>query len=209
MQPLLSTLALALCAIAATASPAPSLLEARQGTTSLASVTCGSTTYTKKQVDDAVAEGCRLYAANEQIGTSKYPHQFNNREGLVFAASGPYQEFPILQSGVYAGKAPGADRVVFNPSYKGECVYVGAMTHTDANSRNGFVSCTEKQSSSSSGGSGTGNSQTTTSNTKTTSSATQTATTAATTSPNAAVGGLASIGGQGVVAGVLAGLLLV
>ena len=39
--------------------------------------------------------------------------------------------------------APGPDRVVFNPSLNGECVYVGSMTHTGARTTNGFVSCEE------------------------------------------------------------------
>ncbi|KAJ4291400.1 hypothetical protein N0V88_005993 [Collariella sp. IMI 366227] len=204
----LPTLTLALYAFAATASPT-SPLKTRQGTTSLGSLTCGTTSYTKKQVDDAVAEGCRLYASREQLGTSKYPHQFNNREALVFAASGPYQEFPILEGGrIYSGRAPGPDRVVFSPSYKGDCVYVGAMTHTDAGGGNGFVSCNEKLSSSP-GGNGNSQTTTTTISTKTTSSATQTATTAAATSSNAASGGLAGMGVQGMMAGVLAGLLFV
>ena len=47
--------------------------------------------------------------------------------------------------------SPGADRVVFNPSYQGSCVYAGAMTHTDAPTRNGFVECEEAT-----GGSGSG-----------------------------------------------------
>ncbi|KAK4124391.1 ribonuclease-domain-containing protein, partial [Parathielavia appendiculata] len=133
------TLTLALCAVSANAD----LLLHRQGTASLSNVTCGRASYTKHQVDAAVAEGCRLHAAGEQLGSSKYPHRFNNYEGLVFAVSGPYQEFPILNSGsVYSGNAPGPDRVLFNPSYQGSCVYVGAMTHTGA-SGNGFVSCLE------------------------------------------------------------------
>ncbi|EGS24104.1 guanyl-specific ribonuclease-like protein [Thermochaetoides thermophila DSM 1495] len=120
------------------------LLQARQGTATLGNVTCGTHVYSKDQVDDAVAEGCRLYAAGEQIGSSKYPHTFNNREGLVFSTSGPYQEFPILSNGqIYSGRAPGPDRVVFNPNLNGECIYVGSMTHTGARTTNGFVSCEE------------------------------------------------------------------
>lgn len=89
-----SALSLALYAVAAVA----------QGTASLSGVTCAQTAYTKQQIDDAVTEGCRLHAAGQQLGNSKYPHTFNNREGLVFAASGPYQEFPILHTGaVYTG----------------------------------------------------------------------------------------------------------
>ena len=40
-------------------------------------------------------------------------------------------------------ESPGADRVVFNPDLDGECAYVGAMTHTGAEERNGFVMCEE------------------------------------------------------------------
>lgn len=97
-----SALTLALAA-ATTAVVDAAHLERRQGTASLGNVTCGSNSYSKSQVDEAVAEGCRLFAAGEQVGSNKYPHRFNNREGLSFATSGPYQEFPILESGVYTG----------------------------------------------------------------------------------------------------------
>ncbi|KAI8243243.1 Guanyl-specific ribonuclease F1 [Colletotrichum sp. SAR 10_99] len=151
MVSLKSTLALALCAVLTTANPIA--LEKRQGTTGLGSIRCGDAKYSRKQVDEAVAEGCRLYANNQQVGTSEYPHRFNNREGLTFDTSGPYQEFPIISSGNYTGRAPGPDRVVFDPDYRGSCVFVGAMTHTGAVQRNGFVSCNESSSSSGSGSS--------------------------------------------------------
>lgn len=73
------------------------------GTASLGNLTCGTQTYSRRQVDQATAEGCRLYSEGMQIGNSKYPHKFNNREGLVFATSGPYQEFPIIANGNYSG----------------------------------------------------------------------------------------------------------
>ncbi|KAK5652009.1 hypothetical protein OQA88_10912 [Cercophora sp. LCS_1] len=133
-----STITAALCALVAVASA--------QGTAGISSVTCGSNKYTKKQVDEATAEGCRLHQAGQQIGNNNYPHQFNNREALVFAASGPYQEFPIVTSGNYTGRSPGPDRIVFKTS--GGCAYVGAMTHTDAPTTNGFVPCTEAKASS-------------------------------------------------------------
>jgi hypothetical protein len=63
-------------------------------------------------------------------------HQYNNYEGFNFPVSGPYEEFPILENGVYTGGSPGADRVVFNTN--GE--YAGAITHTGA-SGNNFVGC--------------------------------------------------------------------
>ena len=42
---------------------------------------------------------------------------------------------------------PGADRVVFNPNLNGNCIYVGAMTHTGAEEQNGFVECEMKGAS--------------------------------------------------------------
>ncbi|KAF9876780.1 hypothetical protein CkaCkLH20_05626 [Colletotrichum karsti] len=155
MVSLKSTLVLALCAVLAAANPIA--LEKRQGTADINQVRCADARYSRKQIDEATAEGCRLYAANQQLGTSQYPHRFNNREGLAFTTTGPYQEFPIISSGNYTGRAPGPDRVVFDPDYRGRCVYVGAMTHTGAPSRNGFVACNET-SSTSGGGGGSGSS---------------------------------------------------
>jgi len=34
-----------------------------------------------------------------------YPHTYNNYEGFSFGVSGPYLEFPMLESGVYTGGA--------------------------------------------------------------------------------------------------------
>ncbi|EJT78122.1 guanyl-specific ribonuclease F1 [Gaeumannomyces tritici R3-111a-1] len=142
-----STLVLALCAISASAAPsAGQLLDKRQGTTALDTVTCGSNSYSRTQIEAATAEGCRLNAAGQTLGNNRYPHTFNNREKLVFAAGGPFQEFPILSNGQnFTGRSPGPDRVVFNPNIGGKCTYVGSMTHTGA-SGNGFLLCTTKQS---------------------------------------------------------------
>ncbi|SPN99073.1 related to Extracellular guanyl-specific ribonuclease Fl2 [Cephalotrichum gorgonifer] len=119
-------------------------LTAAQGTANVSSITCGSAKYSQQQIDDAVGEGCRLYDERRTLGNNKYPHRFNNREGLVFATSGPYQEFPIIASGNYSGGSPGADRVVIDPAFQGSCVFVGGMTHTGASTRNGFVECSEE-----------------------------------------------------------------
>ncbi len=103
MRGLIPTLILALSAAVVTAADPPRL-EPRQGTASLSTLSCASTIYTKLQVDAAVAEACRLYAAGKQIGARLYPHAFNNAERLTFAVAGPYQEFPILSSGaIYVG----------------------------------------------------------------------------------------------------------
>ncbi|WQF87588.1 Putative guanine-specific ribonuclease N1/T1/U2, ribonuclease/ribotoxin [Colletotrichum destructivum] len=151
-------LVFALCAVSAAANPIAAL-DKRQaavdvGTANIGTVTCGDNRYSKKQIEEATAEGCRLHAANQQLGSSQYPHRFNNRENLAFASSGPYQEFPIISSGNYTGRSPGPDRIVFDPDYRSGCVYVGAMTHTGASGRNGFVSCNQTKSSSSGGGGG-------------------------------------------------------
>ncbi|KAK4226618.1 Ribonuclease/ribotoxin [Podospora fimiseda] len=182
--------------IAATALYAAAFTVA-QGTTSLSSLSCGSKTYTKQQVDDAVAEGCKLFSNNQQVGRQNYPHKFNNFENLVFATSGPYQEFPIISNGVFTGGSPGADRVVFTPNYQGQCVYVGAMTHTGAPTNNGFVSCSEK----SAGRPGTGSGSSTSS---TTSSATSAPTGSNTASPEGSGAGRMASLGQGLAIGLMA-----
>jgi len=80
-----------------------------QGTANLNTLTCGRNVYSRKQVDEATAEGCRLYQARQTLGNNNYPHRFNNREALVFATAGPYQEFPILTSGNYTGRESASD----------------------------------------------------------------------------------------------------
>ncbi|KAH9841199.1 guanyl-specific ribonuclease F1 [Teratosphaeria destructans] len=100
------------------------------------STTCGNNYYTTDQVSDALNRGYNYYQEGEQVGDDDYPHTYNNYEGFDFPVSGPYQEFPIEESGVYTGGSPGADRVVFNTD--GE--YAGAITHTGA-SGNDFVGC--------------------------------------------------------------------
>ncbi|CAK4030265.1 guanyl-specific ribonuclease F1 [Lecanosticta acicola] len=110
---------------------ASSDLETRQSST-----TCGNNYYSSDQVNDALNQGYNYYASGEQVGSDDYPHTYNNYEGFDFPVSGPYQEFPIEESGVYTGGSPGADRVVFNSD--GE--YAGAITHTGA-SGNDFVGC--------------------------------------------------------------------
>jgi len=119
--------------------------------------TCGSVVYTAAQVNAASTKAYSLYKAGTTLGSNSYPHTFNNNEGFSFAVAGPYQEFPILPSGVYTGGtsstsnfllawvrevlldnigSPGADRVVINTSGK----QAGGITHTGA-SGNNFVKC--------------------------------------------------------------------
>ncbi|KAI1083128.1 ribonuclease-domain-containing protein [Whalleya microplaca] len=100
-----------------------------------AATTCGSTSYTATQVNQAAQGACNNYNAGSAPGG--YPHTYNNYEGFSFPISGPYLEFPLLSSGsVYSGGSPGADRVIINTS----CKLAGEITHTGA-SGNNFVGC--------------------------------------------------------------------
>ncbi|KAK0498782.1 guanyl-specific ribonuclease C2 [Armillaria luteobubalina] len=100
------------------------------------SVTCGSNTYSLSSVESVVSYGYSLI--DDLIGSGSYPHTFHNYEGLDMWCSGEsaYNEFPILESGLYNGGSPGADRVVFSDNG----VYCAVITHTGA-SGNNFVSC--------------------------------------------------------------------
>lgn len=97
--------------------------------------TCGSTCYYQSDLDAAVSEGYQLYQSGGENGD--YPHTYNNYEGFDFPVTGPYQEYPVLNSyQVYDGGSPGADRVIFNT----QGTYAGTITHTGA-SGDDFVAC--------------------------------------------------------------------
>lgn len=90
---------LASAALAAVAVANPVALDKRQS----GSWTCGGNTFSSSQIASATDEGCSLHFSGDTVGSNDYPHTFNNREGLPLDGSGPYQEFPILTSGVYTG----------------------------------------------------------------------------------------------------------
>ena len=121
--------------------PSPSLYP-KEFTPSLAkrqscAATCGDVCYYQSTIDAAVNEGYSLYESGETEGSDDYPHTYNDYEGFDFPVSGPYEEFPILDTfRVYSGGSPGPDRVVFNED--GELA--GVITHTGA-SGNDFVQC--------------------------------------------------------------------
>lgn len=85
--------------LAALAAANPVAFDKRQS----GSISCGGNTYSASQLRSATNEGCDLHAAGETLGNNNYPHTFNNREGLSFETSGPYQEFPVMTGGVYTG----------------------------------------------------------------------------------------------------------
>ena len=65
--------------------------------------TCGSNSYTNAQINAALNAGYQYYSEGTEAGSSDYPHTYNNYEGFDFPVDGPYQEFPLLESGVYTG----------------------------------------------------------------------------------------------------------
>lgn len=85
--------------LAALAAANPVAVDKRQS----GSASCGGNTYSASQLRSAMNEGCSLHQDGETIGNNNYPHTFNNREGLPFETSGPFQEFPIVSGGVYTG----------------------------------------------------------------------------------------------------------
>ncbi|KIK54474.1 hypothetical protein GYMLUDRAFT_231883 [Collybiopsis luxurians FD-317 M1] len=101
------------------------------------SVTCGSNVYTLAQVKAAVARG--VEDLDDPVGSNSYPHAYYNYEGLDMWCTGessPYNEFPILESGLYTGQDPSTDRVVFAD----DGTYCAVVTHTGA-SGDDFVAC--------------------------------------------------------------------
>lgn len=84
-------------AVAVTAAPGKILRRYEEAT-------CGSVSYTAAEVADAVDAGCGHFQDGTQAGSSSYPHRYNNWEEFEFKGfPGPFQEFPIVGSGVYTG----------------------------------------------------------------------------------------------------------
>lgn len=82
-------------------------------------------------------KGYSLYQSGQTEGSNDYPHEFDDREGFDITVSGPWYEFPILNSyEVYTGGSPGADRVVFNS----EGTLAIVVTHTGAKNDD-FLQC--------------------------------------------------------------------
>ncbi|KAK0636097.1 Ribonuclease/ribotoxin [Bombardia bombarda] len=136
VQFLSSLLTLVSAAVAVSAAAIPIEVSADLETRACA-YTCGTVCYTTANINSAVSKGYSLYKSGSTLGSSKYPHQYNNYEGFSFPTAAPWYEFPILSSGaVYSGSSPGADRVVFDS--KGALDLL--ITHTGA-SGNNFVSC--------------------------------------------------------------------
>ncbi|KAK3403445.1 Ribonuclease/ribotoxin [Sordaria brevicollis] len=124
-------------AVTAVETVAVEAVETADFTAQACQYTCGTVCYTSSAVTAALNKGYNYYKAGTQVGSNKYPHQYNNYEGFNFPTAKPWYEFPILSSGaVYTGGSPGADRVIFDSKGNLDAL----ITHTGA-SGNNFVAC--------------------------------------------------------------------
>lgn len=123
---------------------------------------CGSKTYSASDYNKCVQAACTNPISS---GRGGYPHKYNNYEGINFGTlNGLLYEFPMITGGPWSSGmdisslvsvygiadfyfligSPGADRCIVeddtsvNPA---QCRAKGAITHSGASSKNGFVAC--------------------------------------------------------------------
>ncbi|CAE6398461.1 unnamed protein product [Rhizoctonia solani] len=84
--------------------------------------------FTATEAQTAAEAAASRVAEGSQIGRNKYPHRFNNREGLQFQpdCKAPFYEFPIFKNKIYNGESPGADRVVIGSTRGADAAFCGA-----------------------------------------------------------------------------------
>ncbi|CCO32489.1 Guanyl-specific ribonuclease U1 Short=RNase U1 [Rhizoctonia solani AG-1 IB] len=122
----------------------PALL--KRTVSGIAAASCEQIQFTSSEVATAAAVAASRVAQGKagQIGRSKYPHKFNNREATGFeflsGCKAPFFEFPIFKSEVYTGGKPGADRVVIGSIKGADAAFCGIITHTGAD-RGSFLQC--------------------------------------------------------------------
>jgi hypothetical protein len=80
-------------------------------------VVCGLKQYTATTIYAAAEAACKLLRSGSSVGSSTYPHRYNDREGFTFAGvAGPYYEFPLLSNGkIYRGGLLGPNREIYIP----------------------------------------------------------------------------------------------
>ncbi|KAF1922212.1 Ribonuclease/ribotoxin [Didymella exigua CBS 183.55] len=108
-----------------------------------AGVNCAGDNFDRAELDECKNELCKW---NNRAGPGGYPHFFANHEGFTWSVSkiNSLYIYPLIHgTKAYSGGAPGAHRCIVNYDNKtGQCVTLGAITHTGASSVNGFVQCT-------------------------------------------------------------------
>ncbi|KAF8686458.1 SPX domain [Rhizoctonia solani] len=75
---------------------------------------CNGYTFTAAQVSAAAQESLSHVLAGTTVGTNKYPHVLDNREGFTYPAGCTVTryEFPIFRNKIYTGGDPSVDRVI-------------------------------------------------------------------------------------------------
>jgi hypothetical protein len=70
--------------------------------------------FTAAQVSAAAAESLKHVLAGTTVGTNKYPHVLDNREGFTYPAGCTVTryEFPVFKTSIYTGGDPSVDRVI-------------------------------------------------------------------------------------------------
>ncbi|QRW20956.1 RING finger protein [Rhizoctonia solani] len=103
---------------------------------------CNGYTFTAAQVSAAAQESLSHVLAGTTVGTNKYPHVLDNREGFTYPAGCTVTryEFPIFRNKIYTGGDPSVDRVIIGHVSGSSAYSCGVLTHQGA-SGNNFLQC--------------------------------------------------------------------
>ncbi|QRV93323.1 ribonuclease [Ceratobasidium sp. AG-Ba] len=103
---------------------------------------CNGYTFTAAQVQSAAQESLSHVLAGTTVGTNKYPHVLDNREGFTYPAGCTVTryEFPIFKNKIYTGGDPSVDRVIIGHVSGSSAYACGVLTHQGA-SGNNFLQC--------------------------------------------------------------------
>ncbi|KAH7338021.1 Ribonuclease/ribotoxin [Rhizoctonia solani] len=103
---------------------------------------CNGYTFTATQVSAAAQESLNHVLAGTTVGTNKYPHVLDNREGFTYPSGCTVTryEFPIFKNKIYTGGDPSVDRVIIGHVSGSSAYSCGVLTHQGA-SGNNFLQC--------------------------------------------------------------------
>ncbi|CAE6513373.1 unnamed protein product [Rhizoctonia solani] len=103
---------------------------------------CNGYTFTAAQVSAAAQESLNHVLAGTTVGTNKYPHVLDNREGFTYPSGCTVTryEFPIFKNKIYTGGDPSVDRVIIGHVSGSSAYSCGVLTHQGA-SGNNFLQC--------------------------------------------------------------------
>ncbi|KAG8709818.1 hypothetical protein FRC08_018003 [Ceratobasidium sp. 394] len=103
---------------------------------------CNGYTFTAAQVSSAAQASLSHVLAGTTVGTNKYPHVLDNREGFTYPSGCTVTryEFPIFKDHVYTGGDPSVDRVIIGHVSGSSAYSCGVLTYQGA-SGNNFLQC--------------------------------------------------------------------